>query len=309
MKEIDVAIIGGGPAGMQAALVLARTRKDTVVFDAPSPPRNAASHGVHNFLGLDGMLPHEIRDRAWEQIDAYDSARLIPEAVTAVRRADESNDLVVATPTGEYQARQVILTCGYHDQHPDLDGFDECWANTIISCPFCDGFENKDRVWGIVPSMSYALDVFPHMVQSWTDKRMVLAPRHLTVSSQQKEDLERQGVALHHGDIVELHHNAGKLRAVTLDDGQRIEVGTLLVTPDERAAPLIDGLTDTLGLALDEHGYVTVDNSQKTNVSGLWAAGDVQGTMGAIASANAGSVAASMIVHGWFETDADEGAT
>lgn len=64
-EQIDVAIIGGGPAGLQAALVLARTRKTVVVFDAPTPPRNAASHGVHNFLGLDGLLPAEIRERAW----------------------------------------------------------------------------------------------------------------------------------------------------------------------------------------------------------------------------------------------------
>ena len=75
IEQIDVAIIGGGPAGLQAALVLARTRKKVVVFDAPIPPRNAASHGVHNFLGLDGMLPAEIREQAWQQIDALPTCR------------------------------------------------------------------------------------------------------------------------------------------------------------------------------------------------------------------------------------------
>jgi thioredoxin reductase len=74
VEEIDVAILGGGPAGLQAALVLSRTRKKIIVFDAPEPPRNAASHGVHNFLGLDGLLSIDIREIAWKQIDKYDSA-------------------------------------------------------------------------------------------------------------------------------------------------------------------------------------------------------------------------------------------
>ncbi|MBL8165572.1 MAG: NAD(P)/FAD-dependent oxidoreductase, partial [Anaerolineae bacterium] len=72
----DVAIIGGGPAGLQAALMLARTRRRVLVFDSPEPPRNAASHGVHNFVGLDGLLPAEIREQAWKQIAVYNSAEL-----------------------------------------------------------------------------------------------------------------------------------------------------------------------------------------------------------------------------------------
>jgi thioredoxin reductase len=73
-EEIDIAILGGGPAGLQAALILARTRKKIIVFDDPESPRNAASHDVHNFLGLNGLLPSEIRKIAWKQIDKYDSA-------------------------------------------------------------------------------------------------------------------------------------------------------------------------------------------------------------------------------------------
>ena len=74
--EFDTIILGGGPAGLQAVLVLSRTRKKILVFDTPEPPRNTASHGVHNFLGLDGHLPMDIRKIAWEQIDKYDSAKL-----------------------------------------------------------------------------------------------------------------------------------------------------------------------------------------------------------------------------------------
>ena len=86
LKQIDVAILGGGPAGLQAALVLSRTRKKIIVFDDPQPPRNATSHGVHNFLGLDGLLPGGIGKVAWEQIDKYDSAEFRKEKIANVSK-------------------------------------------------------------------------------------------------------------------------------------------------------------------------------------------------------------------------------
>lgn len=299
-EHIDVAIVGGGPAGLQAALVLARTRKDVVVFDAPAPPRNAASHGVHNFVGLDALLPAEIRERAWSQIERYDAARLVGEEVVDIDRADPGG-LTVYTDGGRaYHSRQVLLACGYRDRHPDIEGFAECWADTIIPCPFCDGFENRDRIWGIVPSMAAELDVFPAMVRNWTEERMVIAPRSVGVSSEQRIALEDLGVPLHVGDIVGLDQRDGKLSGVTLDSGERIAVETLLWTPDEEAAPLVSRLVETLGLALDESGHVAVDDAQRTNVDRLWAAGDVQGWMGAIESATLAGTAASMMLKDWY---------
>ncbi|MGI9538774.1 MAG: NAD(P)/FAD-dependent oxidoreductase [Miltoncostaeaceae bacterium] len=299
-EHIDVAVVGGGPAGLQAALVLARTRKDVVVFDAPAPPRNAASHGVHNYLGLDDLLPSEIRERSWAQIHRYGTARLVGEEVVDMDRAG-SGDLVVRTDAGRaFQARHALLACGYHDHHPDIDGFAECWADTIIPCPFCDGYENRDRAWGIVPSMAAELDVFPAMVRNWTDERMVIAPRSVEVSPARRAALGDLGVPLHVGDIVGLDHLDGKVSGVRLDSGERIAVETLLWTPDEEPTPLILRLAEGLGLELDENGHVAADDAQHTNVDRLWAAGDVQGWMGAIESATLGGMAAFTMVKDWY---------
>ncbi len=308
METIDVAVVGGSPAGLQAALVLARTRKDVVVFDAPTPPRNAASHGVHNFVGLDGLLPQEIRDRAWQQLAVYDSARLVQAAVTDIDRSDIDGDLILEADGTTWKARHVVLTTGYRDVHPDIDGFEKCWAKTIIPCPFCDGFENRDRRWGIVPSMSVELDIFPSMTRNWTTDRVVIAPHHLHVDDDRRDALARLGVDLHVGDIVAIDHHGGELAAVTLDSGDTVEVGTLLFTPDQEPIPLVGRLVDSLGLELDEYGHVTVDGSQRTNVDRLWAAGDVQGWMGAIEAANTGGMAASMIVHDWYLHDREPAA-
>lgn len=88
LKQIDVAILGGCPAGLQAALVLSRTRKKIIIFDDPESPRNAASHGVHNFIGIDGLLPTEIRKIAWKQIDRYNSTELRKEKIVNVNKED-----------------------------------------------------------------------------------------------------------------------------------------------------------------------------------------------------------------------------
>ncbi len=301
VRDVDVAIVGGGPAGLQAALVLARTRKQVVVLDAPKAPRNGASHGVHNFVGLDGLRPDEIRSRAWQQIERYGTAQRGRSEVRGIARASDSNDLILDTAEASWRARQVILACGYDDRHPAIEGFAECWANTIIPCPFCDGFENRDRLWGIVPSMPRELDVFPAMVRNWTERRLVIAPSGFAVTEEQKDKLAVLGVPLHVGDITSISHTEGKLSSVTLDTGEIVEVETLLCSPPEAPTALVQALVDDLGLELDDNGYVVVDSLQRTNVDRLWAAGDVQGWMGAIESANAGGMAAAMIVHDWYD--------
>jgi thioredoxin reductase len=175
--------LGGGPAGLQATLVLSRTRKKVIVFDDPEPPRNTASHGVHNFLGLDGLLPADIRKIAWEQIDKYDSAEFRNEKIVNVSKEegevkgkgkgeDDGSTFIITsdTQTSAIKAKKVVLAVGYHDVYPDIPGFAECWAVTIISCPFCDGYENRDRVWGIVADSKIQLEWFTKMVQNWTSK-------------------------------------------------------------------------------------------------------------------------------------------
>ena len=131
-------------------LVLSRARRAVVVFDEPSPPRNAASHGVHGFLGIEGMSPQEVRRVTWEQIGRYGGATLREERVVDLQR-DAGPDFVLTTEQGSrLRARQVMLAFGYRDVFPDVPGFAECWGETIIPCVLCDGYEHRDRAWGIV---------------------------------------------------------------------------------------------------------------------------------------------------------------
>lgn len=222
VKEIDIAILGGGPAGLQAALVLSRTRKKIIVFDTPKPPRNTASHGVHNFLGLDGLLPIDIRKIAWEQIDKYDSAELRKEKIVNVNKEKDGIFVITADNENSIRAKKVILAVGYYDAYPDIPGFIECWADTIISCPFCDGYENRDRIWGIVVNSKMQLDLFPKMVQNWTSKIKVFISSNIDIESAYRNELSKLNIPVYRGIITKVNHTGTKVGSVTLESGENV---------------------------------------------------------------------------------------
>lgn len=298
-NHYDVAIIGGGPAGLQAALILARTRKRLIVFDAPEPPRNGASHGVHNFIGLEGLLPSEIREQAWREIDVYNSAELQAERVVDVQ-AHEAG-FAVSGETGTFvSARHVILAMGYRDIYPDIPGFMDCWGDTIIACPFCDGYENRDRVWGLVTSSQPVLEHFPKMYRNWTSQAKIFLTPQASLGEDYRTELTEQGIPIHEGEIIQVHHEAGKVHAITLKSGEHVKVETLLWRPPEQVLPLTQKVIANFQLELDENGYIKTDAANQTSTKGLWAVGDIRGWAAALGAAQAGSLAAYAIAHQWY---------
>ena len=302
VEEIDIAILGGGPAGLQAALVLSRTRKKIIVFDTPEPPRNTASHGVHNFLGLDGLLPIDIRKIVWEQIDKYDSAELRKEKIINVIKEKDEKFVITSDNERSIRAKEVILAVGYSDVYPDISGFIECWGDTIISCPFCDGYENRDRIWGIVVNSKMQLDLFPKMIQNWTSKIKVFISPLIKIESSYQNELSKLNISVYRGIIIKVNYNGTKVESVSLESGENIPVDTLLWIPQVKPIQLIQRLIENFGLELNEQGYIKTDEKLRTNVKGLYAAGDVKGSspIGALAAAYNGGIAATSIVHEWY---------
>lgn len=300
-NQYDIAIIGGGPAGLQAALMLARTRKKIIVFDDPQPPRNGASHGVHNLLGLDGLRPTEIREIAWQQIAIYQSAELCHEQVTDVKKGDNQEFILTGDKGTSIKAKHLILAFGYRDVYPTIEGFMDCWADTIIQCPFCDGYENRDRVWGIVASSDREAHHFPTMLKNWTSDIKLLLQPNVSIDSDYHDKLIASGVSVHSGAISQIHHRGGKVEAVSLDNGEKIEVGTLLWIPPKKPIQLIQRLVENLGLEVDSEGFVKTNEMQATNIPQLWAAGDVQNGRSALDAVYTGSRVAQMIIKDWYQ--------
>lgn len=299
-SDYDVAIIGGGPAGLEATLVLARTRKSIIVFDDSQPPRNGASHGVHNLLGLDGLRPAEIREIAWKQVAVYHSAERRREQVTSISKGDNNYFAVTGETGSSIRAKHVILACGYRDVYPTIPGFAECWGDSIIPCPYCDGYENRDRVWGVVASSARDAHHFPKLALNWTaDVKLLLQPG-VSLDPAYQDDLIASGIAVHAGAITHIHHRDGQVEGVSLATGEKIAVDTLLWVPPKEPVPLVGALADHLGLAVDDEGYVITDANQQTNVARLWAAGDVQNGRWALDAVYTAGTVANMIIRTWY---------
>ncbi len=303
-EEVDIVVIGGGPAGMQAALVLARTRKRIVVYDDPAPPRNDASHGVHNVLGLDGMTPAEIRAQAWSQIGLYNQAELKEARVRDVVQT-ALGEFVISTGDGaQVKAKKVILALGYNDEHPEIEGFAEAWADTIIPCPFCDGYENRDRVWGIVANAEMQATHFPDMLQNWTSSiKLILNNPDIQLEAAFEQEMAARNVPIHRGVISAIEQVDGKVKSVMLDTDARVDVETLLWIPSRIRTTLEQRLIVNFNLALNDLGLIETDDDQETAVKGLFAVGDVSsGKSSALGAMMAGSQAAAKIIKSWYNS-------
>lgn len=300
-NQYDVAIVGGGPAGLQAALILARIRKRVIVFDSPEPPRNAVSHGVHNFVGLDGLTPRQIRDQAWGQIDSYQSAEHHIQHIIDIQANTEGQFLVMGADGSNITAEHVILANGFKDIYPQVEGFLDCWGNTILMCPYCDGYENRDRVWGLVMTSDADLAHKPLLYRHWTTSAKCIIAPEVALSSEREAQLTAQGLSVHRGTIAQVHHEAGKVNAVTLDTGERITVQTLWWTLAHEPQPLTAQVIANLDLALEDNGTIKTDPFYETSTPKLWAVGDIKGWATALGAAHAGAQAAYAITRYAFK--------
>ncbi|WP_017597560.1 NAD(P)/FAD-dependent oxidoreductase [Nocardiopsis lucentensis] len=296
--QYDTVIIGGGPAGLTAAQTLTRYRHRTLVIEAPSPPRNAASRGVHGLIGLEGATPDELRTHAWEELGRYGLAQRLDATVREITPLSGDGFTVGVDDGTTVWARNVILATGVIDQPPDgVEGFAACWGRTVIHCPFCVGEENADRTWALVSDEPLYLGMAATAFRAWTGDAVAIAPPSLPGADELRRSLRERGSDLVQGEITRLHHTDGDLHAVELADGTLLERQTLLWPRPQRQVPLVERLAREYGLALDD-GYVTVDEGRQTSVPGLYAAGDLTGRtweQGVVPAVTAGAAAADAI--------------
>ncbi|MFE6834985.1 NAD(P)/FAD-dependent oxidoreductase [Streptomyces sp. NPDC057705] len=298
LAQYDTVIVGGGPAGLTAALALTRYRHRTLVVESPAPPRNQASRGVHGMIGLEGATPAEVRARAWTELDAYGLAEHRAAAAEEVARAQGGGFRISLDDGTTAGARTVLLATGVVDVHPTgVEGFAECWGRTVIHCPFCVGWENADRTWALVADAPGYAATAAAAFSAWSADVIAIAPPGMERAAETRQALRTAGSDLVEGEIVRLHHRDGDLHTVEMADGTLLKRQTLLWSPPQQQVPLVTRLTITLGLAHDEDGFLTVGPDKQTSVPGLYAAGDLttQWEQGAMSAAGAGAAAADAI--------------
>jgi thioredoxin reductase len=291
--RVDVVVVGGGPAGLNAALNLGRGRRKVLLCDA-GPPRNAAAVEVHGFVTRDGIPPGEFRRIAREQLRPYD-VEVRDVRVTSIER-EGSGFRVVLEGGREVVARRVLLATGMVDVMPDLPGYRELWGKALFQCPYCHGWEVKDRPWGVLAT-SEALVDFGMVLTAWSRDMVVFTQGAVTVSAEKRLQLERAGVRLEERRILRLVSGSGEhpLEAVELEDGTRIRRDVLFARPPQRQVPMVE----RLGLAVDEQGYLRVSPQGETSIPGIYAAGDLTTPIqAAVMAAAAGALAGGAMNHG-----------
>jgi thioredoxin reductase len=287
----DVLVVGGGPAGLSAALSLARARKRVIVCD-DGPPRNARSSGVHGYLGREGVLPSALREAGWEDLAKYPSVSRRTERIVDVSRRGAGFVASLASG-GEIHARRVLLATGVVDLLPKTPGLAERWGRDVFDCPYCHGFEHADRPWGLVaPKVGALRQALSYL--SWTRALTIFTEGPLDVPADVRRELDLAKVRLEVRKMTRLVVEGDALVGIEVEGGEVVPCGALVYHPSTRPSDL----ALMLGVAVDA-GVVKTDGGRETSIKGIFAAGDLAGSgMKALLAAADGMHAAQSIAYG-----------
>ncbi|MFC9514929.1 NAD(P)/FAD-dependent oxidoreductase [Nocardiaceae bacterium NPDC056970] len=291
----DVVVIGGGAAGLEGALMLARSRRSVLVIDA-GEPRNAPAEGVHGFLSRDGIAPAELTRIGADEVRRY-GGEVVEARVSDVRRGDSEFSVLLADGRS-VDARRVLVTTGLVDELPDVPGVRERWGRDVLHCPYCHGWEINDEPVGVLGtgpmSVHQAL-----MFRQWTDDVTLFLHTAPEPSDAEREQLSARGVRVVTGRVASLVIDDDRLTGVRLDDGTVVARRALVVAP--RFVARVDALT-SLGLETELEPmsggrFVPADWSGLTKVPGLWVAGNVTDVKAQVLAAAASAATAAVAIN------------
>jgi thioredoxin reductase len=284
--DFEVVIIGGGAAGLSAALVLGRARRRTLLLDDRAPS-NAPAHEIGGLLGQDGTAPLELLEAGRAQVAALPSVEIREESAMVARAAPEGVEV------DGIRAEALLLATGMHYRLPDLPGLDELWGDTVFHCPFCHGWEVRDQPLAVLADGPRA-PVMAQLLRAWSDDVVLLTdPEGLEPDA--RAAVAAAGVEVIGTPVSGVRARDGRLDAVLFADGGELPRAGLLI---RAALEPRSSLLDDLGLERTEAGTVVVDVLGQTSVPRVWAAGDVSEQAPSVAGAIAsGSRAAAGITH------------
>ncbi|MGK9463779.1 NAD(P)/FAD-dependent oxidoreductase [Streptomyces sp. G6] len=291
----DVVVVGGGAAGLSAALVLGRSRLRTLVVDA-GEPRNTPSAHMQGFLTRDGMAPAEFLELGREEIARY-GVELVRDRAVDVTRGD---GFAVSLAGGRtVRARRLIVTTGLRDELPEVPGVAERFGRDVLHCPFCHGWEVRDERFGVLATSPMSVHQ-ALMVSGWSDD-VTLFLHTVAEADLSDDDLRRlaaAGVKVVPGEVAGLRIEDDRLTGVRLADGTVHDRSVVFVAP--KAVPQT-GLMERLGAELQDTpfgAYPVVDPTGRTSVPGVWTAGNAMGFAEQVVHASSGGYRAAAAIAG-----------
>lgn len=302
MEKIwDCVIVGGGAAGLSAALVLGRARRHVLVVDTGAQS-NLAAHGIGGLLGFDGVAPAQLYAQGRRELSSYPSVEICDGEVVA-GTASGGGFVLELADGGAVQTLRVLLAMGMRYESPAVPGLAELWGSSVFHCPFCHGWEVRDQPLAVLANGERAVHMAT-MLRGWSDDVVLLTNGPADFPDDHRPRLADAGVAVDERLVAELASADGELAAVVFADGTSLARRGLLVasTLHQRSA-----LASKLGVDFGAAGPVSVepiviDAMYRTSVPGVFAAGDVCAQMPQVAAAiAAGSAAAASVVASFLE--------
>jgi len=264
----DCAIIGGGPAGLNAALVLGRSRRSVALIDN-NRPRNAITHASHGFITRDGVTPAEFRRVAYEEVLRYPSVDHLQTEIVSVGQI-ESGFEVLDSSGLRIQARKVILATGVKELFPEIEGFYPLYGNSLFNCPYCDAWELRDQPLIVVSDYPSVFHM-AKLLLNWSKDLVVCTNGQPSLSDEQKKQLQSKGVVVMEQPVSAFIGRSGRLEHVRFADRTVVARSGGFVMPRfVQSAPFGEDL-DCDRTAL---GGIKTDESGRTSIPGLYSAGD-----------------------------------
>ena len=289
----DVVVVGGGAAGLSAALTLARARRSVLVIDA-GQPRNAPAAHLHNYLSRDGAAPSELLAAGRAEVTGY-GGRVMTGTVVSAARLDDGRFRVELEDGSQVRARRLLVATGLVDELPDVPGVAQRWGRDVLHCPYCHGWEVRDRTIGILATGPMAVHS-ALLWRQWSADVTLFRHTAAALDGAEREQLAARGIAVVDGTVTGLEVSGDRLTGVRLTGGAVVGCEALVVVPrlTARADLLTDlGLRDVTDLHMGDRmvgTHVAGDHAGATEIPGVWVAGNVADLMDQLISAAAAGV-------------------
>lgn len=290
-KHFEVIIIGGSYAGLSAGMALGRASRETLIIDSGKPCNRYTPHS-HNFLTQDGETPQTITQIGKEQVLKYPSITFEQGKVTDVIKNKDSFT-VVTESEDSFTAKKIIFALGIKDILPEIENIMDCWGKTIIHCPYCHGYEFKGEKTAIIANGEAAYH-YAVLLKQWTNNLTIFSNGKSNFTNEQLVKLKKHTISIIEEHIKSVEHVNGALQTIILEDGSAHKYNVAYTRPIPSQHNTIP---EKLGL-LDESGYITVDEMQKTNVEGIYAAGDCTTPLRTVSTAVASGTKAGAMLNG-----------
>jgi thioredoxin reductase len=301
-KRFDVIVIGGGAAGLSAALVLGRSKRNVLIVDADEP-RNRVTRESHGFLSRDGITPLDFKKISLEQLKKYPNILYKKDRVEDVEKVDTSFK-VMTVEGAVYTSQKIIFATGMRDNLPSIKGLKEVYGTSVFPCPYCDGWERKDEPLAVFGNEEWLMH-YVKMIYHWSSDLMVFTNGPANLTDGEKQELHEHHVQLIETPIIEIQSLDGQLQKIVVETGEAFErTGGFLMDTGETQANL---LPSKLGVEFNEMGGYKTSEIGETTIKGLYTIGDAKNVFsGLIKAASEGyelgaTINSEMVMESWAE--------